>query len=263
MTAKRNEERNLNFLNRWVEIYKEISTHSREKRPNNALECNNLQDCERWRKQILRDINGKVSDIQNSSLGEIRIRKLNDEINDLFKEKDNWEERIKMLGGVDYKKIAPKNYDIDGYEIPNNEGYKYWGAAKDLPGVRELLIKKVPNLPNKNIMDVYKKININYYGNNEDEELEKQEKLEEEMLYLDYLDKNEEEGAVKIRKLEDKNLRERKKQFKKENEELKQFEIIHKGVLFDENNNKIDEEKLKKEILIEKKKQLISLLNKN
>ena len=168
-----------------------------------------------------------------------------------------------MLGGVDYKKIAPKNYDIDGYEIPNNEGYKYWGAAKDLPGVRELLIKKVPNLPNKNIMDVYKKININYYGNNEDEELEKQEKLEEEMLYLDYLDKNEEEGAVKIRKLENKNLRERKKQSKKENEELKQFEIIHKGVLFDENNNKIDEEKLKKEILIEKKKQLISLLNKN
>ena len=108
MTAKRNEERNLNFLNRWVEIYKEISTHSREKRPNNALECNNLQDCERWRKQILRDINGKVSDIQNSSLGEIRIRKLNDEINDLFKEKDNWEERIKMLGGVDYKKLHLK-----------------------------------------------------------------------------------------------------------------------------------------------------------
>ena len=87
MTNNRNQERTLNFLNRWVEIYKEISTHSREKRPTNVLECNNLQDCERWRNQVLRDLNGKVSDIQNSSLGEIRIRKLNDEINDLFKER--------------------------------------------------------------------------------------------------------------------------------------------------------------------------------
>jgi hypothetical protein len=28
--------------------------------------------------------------------------------------------------------------DYEGREIPGNRGYKYFGAAKDLPGVREL-----------------------------------------------------------------------------------------------------------------------------
>ena len=28
--------------------------------------------------------------------------------------------------------------DSEGKEVPGNRGYKYFGAAKDLPGVREL-----------------------------------------------------------------------------------------------------------------------------
>lgn len=28
--------------------------------------------------------------------------------------------------------------DHEGKEVPGNRGYKYFGAAKDLPGVREL-----------------------------------------------------------------------------------------------------------------------------
>ena len=28
--------------------------------------------------------------------------------------------------------------DKEGKEVPGNRGYKYFGAAKDLPGVREL-----------------------------------------------------------------------------------------------------------------------------
>lgn len=32
--------------------------------------------------------------------------------------------------------------DHEGKEVPGNRGYKYFGAAKDLPGVRELFEKE-------------------------------------------------------------------------------------------------------------------------
>ena len=32
--------------------------------------------------------------------------------------------------------------DHAGKEVPGNRGYKYFGAAKDLPGVRELFEKE-------------------------------------------------------------------------------------------------------------------------
>ena len=46
-----------------------------------------------------------MGDIQNSALGEQRIRDLNDELNEMMKEKRRWEERIRKLGGPDYRKI--------------------------------------------------------------------------------------------------------------------------------------------------------------
>ena len=52
---------------------------------------------------MIRDLVKKVSDIQNASLGEHRIRDLNDEINNLLKEKSKWEDRTRELGGPDYK----------------------------------------------------------------------------------------------------------------------------------------------------------------
>lgn len=32
--------------------------------------------------------------------------------------------------------------DHEGKEVPGNRGYRYFGAARDLPGVRELFEKK-------------------------------------------------------------------------------------------------------------------------
>lgn len=40
------------------------------------------------------------------------------------------------------KRIGPKMLDHEGKEVPGNRGYKYFGAAKDLPGVRELFEKE-------------------------------------------------------------------------------------------------------------------------
>ena len=38
-----------------------------------------------------------------AGLGEFKLRDLNDEINKLLREKRHWEDRIKELGGPDYK----------------------------------------------------------------------------------------------------------------------------------------------------------------
>jgi len=61
---------------------------------------------------------------------------MNDEINKMMRQKHHWEVRIRELGG-DVQK-GRQFYDIEGKELPGAPGYKYYGAAKELPGVREL-----------------------------------------------------------------------------------------------------------------------------
>lgn len=80
-----------------------------------------------------------------AGLGEFRIRDLNDEINKLLREKRHWENQISALGGPHYRRYGPKMFDTEGREVPGNRGYKYFGAAKDLPGVRELF-EQVPRI---------------------------------------------------------------------------------------------------------------------
>lgn len=67
-------------------------------------------------------------------MGEFRIRDLNDEINKLLREKGHWESQIRELGGPDYARVGPRMLDHEGKEVPGNRGYKYFGAAKELPG---------------------------------------------------------------------------------------------------------------------------------
>jgi pre-mRNA-splicing factor ISY1 len=83
---------------------------------------------------------------------------LNDEINRLMREKRHWENQIVALGGANYRRNVAM-LDDDGKEVPGTKGYKcvyplsvhpkvpcsgivfvtrYFGRAKELPGVREL-----------------------------------------------------------------------------------------------------------------------------
>lgn len=163
MSAK-NEETAQATLNRWVAISKESALRAKETRPANPSACKNMQECQRWRVQIVKEISKKVSEIQNASLGEETIRHLNDEINALFTEKKSWERRIKYLGGPDYQKIS-ENLGKNGCEVPNSGGYKYFGAAKDLPGIREIFFNKPPNVDRK---DNIKNIDLFYYGIGDD-----------------------------------------------------------------------------------------------
>ena len=78
--------------------------------------------------------------ISVASLGEHRIREMNDEINKMMRQKHHWEVRIRELGGEAQR--GRQFIDIEGKELPGAPGYKYYGAAKELPGVRELFAEK-------------------------------------------------------------------------------------------------------------------------
>ncbi|KAL5701419.1 NineTeen Complex (NTC) component [Ranunculus cassubicifolius] len=130
----RNEEKAQSMLNRYVTMKNDEKRKPKERRPYLASQCCNAAEAEKWRQQIIKEISCKMTDIQNDGLGERRIRDLNDEINKLIREKWHWEKRIVELGGQDY--IRGKFVDGRG------PGYIYVGAAKRLPGVRELFEKK-------------------------------------------------------------------------------------------------------------------------
>lgn len=69
------------------------------------------------------------------------VRDLNDEINQLVREKRHWETQIVNLGGANYKRAQGSMIDDDGKEVPGTRGYKYFGRARDLPGVKEMFHK--------------------------------------------------------------------------------------------------------------------------
>uniref|UniRef100_A0A1Y1M2B9 Pre-mRNA-splicing factor ISY1 n=1 Tax=Photinus pyralis TaxID=7054 RepID=A0A1Y1M2B9_PHOPY len=166
----RNAEKAMTTLARWRAAQLGESDKHKKRRPYLATECKNLYACEKWRMQIIREIAKKVAQIQNAGLGEFRIRDLNDEINKLLREKRHWEVQIKDLGGPDYQRVGPKMLDHEGKEVPGNKGYKYFGAAKELPGVRELFEQEPPLPPRKTRAELMKDIDADYYGYRDDDD---------------------------------------------------------------------------------------------
>merc|ERR1719412_1540476 len=140
-----------------------------QRRPYLATHCDNVKEAEKWRLQIIREISKKVSQIQNAGLGEFRIRDLNDEINKALREKRHWEARILELGGNDLRKKS-RMLDREGQEVPGSRGYKYFGAARELPGVRELFENEAPAAPKKSRAELMRDIDASYYGFRDDED---------------------------------------------------------------------------------------------
>lgn len=112
----------------------------------------------------------KLLDSPAAGLGEFRIRDLNDEINKLLREKRHWENQISALGGPHYRRYGPRMFDAEGREVPGNRGYKYFGAAKDLPGVRELFEKEPPPPPRKTRAELMRDVDADYYGYRDDDD---------------------------------------------------------------------------------------------
>ncbi|GAA5907362.1 hypothetical protein JCM8208_007164 [Rhodotorula glutinis] len=169
-----------------------------DRRPRVASSCKDLRQCERWRGEILRDISRKVSKIQDAGLTDYEVRDLNDEINKLLREKHHWENQIIALGGANYKRAAGKITDQDGREVPGQRGYKYFGRARDLPGVRELFASAKAD---QDELQSYKVLKVtrfdgapnSYYGDGAEEgelgrELLEREREAEEKAWEDAVD---------------------------------------------------------------------------
>jgi pre-mRNA-splicing factor ISY1 len=126
-------------------------------------------------------------------LGEHAIRDLNDTINKLLREKYHWNRRIKELGGKDFNQEERKAMilaeregggggdvvgvggDPDalaamGLGLKGSGGYRYFGAARDLPGVKELFARAAAKSTKRKRGDIYKYITPDYYGLRDEED---------------------------------------------------------------------------------------------
>ncbi|KAJ2161703.1 NineTeen Complex (NTC) component [Coemansia sp. RSA 552] len=184
----RNQEKAQSMLYRFREAQSLEKAHlkPRERRPHLASLVDTLDEAEKWRRDVIRDISRSVSKIHDMSLPESEIRDLNDDINRLLRTKNHWDRRIVQLGGPDYRRIGPKMVDHQGHEAPGNRGYKYFGRAKDLPGVRELLEQK-PEQAKTSRAEIMKRVDAAYYGfgdetNDDGELLEYERRATEERI---------------------------------------------------------------------------------
>eukprot|EP00834_Sanchytrium_tribonematis_P007027 NODE_582_length_5738_cov_0.811314.p1 type:complete len:248 gc:universal NODE_582_length_5738_cov_0.811314:3943-3200(-) len=146
-------------------------------RPVNTKDCESLEDAKMFRFELIEDISRKVEMIQDESLQEFQIREMNDKINELIREKEDWEQRIIELGGPNYARIEPSKAFI---AKDTKNGYRYFGRARELEGVKllmkqqrefEALENEIPDIP---VMP------IEYYGDEDALKLAKE--LEEKEM---------------------------------------------------------------------------------
>lgn len=100
--------------------------------------CDSINVAVTTRRTIFKDISRKVARIHDEDLDDESIRSLNDEINRLVKTVKLWNACLLRLGYQERDK-AFKWGDERHPEPENIHGYYYFGRAKTLPGVSELL----------------------------------------------------------------------------------------------------------------------------
>eukprot|EP01029_Cantina_marsupialis_P024611 TRINITY_DN6370_c0_g1_i1.p1 TRINITY_DN6370_c0_g1~~TRINITY_DN6370_c0_g1_i1.p1 ORF type:complete len:270 (+),score=88.10 TRINITY_DN6370_c0_g1_i1:110-919(+) len=168
----RNEEKATQLFNRWTSLKaSELKRGRVQERSATAQESVDIEECKRVRRELIGQITRKISKIQNAGLGEHVIRDLNDEINKLMRARHAWEVRIKELGGPDltlHERAADP--DRDGQLVMSADGgiYKYYGAARKLKGVRELLEQQETTKLKRTRADIARGIESSYYGYRDD-----------------------------------------------------------------------------------------------
>jgi pre-mRNA-splicing factor ISY1 len=151
---------------------------NKTRRPKAISTQEHIPTCERWRGQVLKEISRKITKIQDSALSDYQIRDLNDELNKLFREKWQWEVRIRELGGPNYMRGTGRVVDDEGRVIEGGgKGYRYFGRARELPGVKELF-EAATRKPEEEAkkkggevrQELRSRVDAGYYGYNLDEE---------------------------------------------------------------------------------------------
>ncbi len=127
----------------------------------------------KWRSEIVAEVARMIQEIQADNLDEHRIRDLNDQINKKMRLKRAWEHRVMELGGPNYLAQQPTQFSDPGI-APDMKGgaYRYYGAAKTLPGVRELLqtATKSEHRATRSIEEIQRAIDVSYYGYLDDDD---------------------------------------------------------------------------------------------
>mmetsp|Transcript_18191 Transcript_18191/g.20234 ORF Transcript_18191/g.20234 Transcript_18191/m.20234 type:complete len:257 (+) Transcript_18191:34-804(+) len=169
----RNEEKANSMLNRWLQMKTNATTKPKKRRPWDVNTVKTIEECETWRSQVTRIVGKKVMEIQNASLEPHVIRDLNNAINKLLGQKRAWERRIRELGGAVYKngpRGGESGIEGEGGVIIAPSGYKYFGAAKQLPGVQDLLKPQGNQTKKRTRAEIYRGINADYYGFRDDDD---------------------------------------------------------------------------------------------
>lgn len=169
----RNEEKAQSMLNRYLQTTR-ASRAGENRRPYLSTLCDDVDEAEKWRQQILRDIRMRVGEIQNSDLEQTRIRELNENINKLLRERGHWERRIVALGGTDHAKLRRQSNANDvGADVFKHNGFLYFGAARNLPDVKEMMAERKrlaergkdrSPTSEKSIQALQQRLDIAYFG---------------------------------------------------------------------------------------------------
>ncbi|CCG25067.1 Isy1 pre-mRNA-splicing factor [Candida orthopsilosis Co 90-125] len=153
-----------------------------QNRPRYVQKVQSIPQAEIWRNIVLGEISSKLTQINDSQTSDVRLRELNDALNQLFKEKRSWEYHIKNLGGNDYIHNV-KDMINSGVNVA---GWRYFGRAKGLPDVKKMIEEKKGQIEKQNggesTKDLEKRLDDHYYG-----------KLKDSKHLLDYESKQSEQ----------------------------------------------------------------------
>lgn len=147
-----------------------------------------LKPAIQWRQDCIKEITRLLTRMAQTGVSEHEIREINDQINKVLKDKRAWEARIKELGGKVINQAGVLS--DEGVEIPGVRGYRYFGKARDLPGVKELLAGEgeIKEELKKEKIESRKDVNAEYFGYRDEESptlLKEEAEIEQILLQTD------------------------------------------------------------------------------
>ncbi|CDH13995.1 related to Pre-mRNA-splicing factor ISY1 [Zygosaccharomyces bailii ISA1307] len=160
----RNVDKANSVLVRYQELQAEekggYKDFSRYKRPKKVGSVRSIKEALEWRKQVVKELADKITNIYDPSLNDVQVEELNDRLNELYKEKDRWDWHItRVLGGT-----RPRRDGIISGKII--KGKRYFGRSVELPQVKLLLQQELESRKkHKTLVDIKlieKKRNANY-----------------------------------------------------------------------------------------------------
>jgi len=92
---------------------------------------------------------------------------------------------IRRILTINLSNRSGPKFDASAKEAPGNKGYKYFGAAKDLPGVRGLFAHEPAQLPKKTRAELMRNVDADYYGYRDEDDgviLKEETKVQREEL---------------------------------------------------------------------------------